>query len=298
MKVNSQVTVVIATLETFGNIISFLTWAIWTKITGGNPSFLMVFQGLLLNFVLLPYTFLMNTRYNKNRIIEGGWKVVIQNVKFSSERKARLNQKLSRLKQNPWKNKIEPSIYIVEYDKKPMNEVCTITIPKDSDSISSDIDSDDNKNTNITIVTTLPEFHIAAKQPHQVEEDESPHCSKDISQSLTPRQLMDFSLVRERLISDLLKTSEVEGLYVRNLMRLIRLEDAMKKGEAIQNIEFIEEDDIFPNMPHFVGNPERKQSMRMIMIQRLMNEMDDDMTYHESFEEFMDMEENFVENGC
>ena len=139
MKVNSQVTVVIATLETFGNIISFLTWAIWTKITGGNPSFLMVFQGLLLNFVLLPYTFLMNTRYNKNRIIEGGWKVVIQNVKFSSERKAKLNQKLSRLKKNPWKNKIEPSIYIVEYDKKPMNEVCTITIPKDSDSISSDI---------------------------------------------------------------------------------------------------------------------------------------------------------------
>ena len=77
-------TVVIATLETFGNIISFVTWAIWSKITGGNPSFLMVFQGLLLNFVLLPYTFLMNTRYNKNRIIEGGWKVVIQNVKFSS----------------------------------------------------------------------------------------------------------------------------------------------------------------------------------------------------------------------
>ena len=72
----------------------------------------------------------------------------------------------------------------------------------------------------------------------------------------------------------------------------------MKKGEAIQNVEFIEEDDIFPNMPHFVGNPERKQSMRMIMIERLMNEKDNNMTYHELFEEFMDMEENFVENGC
>ena len=298
MKVNSQVTVVIATLETFGNIISLVTWVIWTKITGGNPSFLMVFQGLLLNFVLLPYTFLMNTRYNKNRIIEGGWKVVIQNVKFSSKRRAKLNQTLSRLKPNAWKNEIEPSIYIVKYDKKPTKEVCTITITKDSESISSDIASDDNKNTNITIVTTLPEFHIVAKQPQQIEEDENPQCSKDISQSLTPRQLMDFSLVRERLISDLLKTSEVEGLYVRNLMRLIRLEDAMKKGEAIQNVEFIEEDDIFPNMPHFVGNPERKQSMRMIMIQRLMNEKDNNMTYHESFEEFMDMEENFVENGC
>lgn len=294
MKVNSQVTVVIATLETFGNIVNFVTWAIWSNITGGNPSFLMVFQGLLLNFVLLPYTFLMNTRYNKNRIIEGGWKVVIQNVKFSSKRRATLN----RRKQPPWKNKIEPSIYIVQYDKKPMKEVCTITIQKDPESISSDIASDDNKNTNITIVTTLPEFHIVEKQPKQIEEDESPHCSNDISQSLTPRQLMDFSLVREKLISDLLETSDVEGLYIRNLMRLIRLEDTMKKGEAIKNVEFIEEDDIFPNMPHFVGNPERKQSMRMIMIQRLMNEKDDNMTYHESFEEFMDMEENFVENGC
>ena len=80
MKVNVQVTVVIATLETLGNFTNFIVWSVWAKVMGENPSFLMLIQALLLNFVFLPYTFLMNTRYNKNRIIEGGWKVVIQNM--------------------------------------------------------------------------------------------------------------------------------------------------------------------------------------------------------------------------
>ena len=35
---------------------------------------------MLLYFVILPYTFLMNTRYNKNRVVEEGWKNVLRNV--------------------------------------------------------------------------------------------------------------------------------------------------------------------------------------------------------------------------
>ena len=289
MKVNAQVTVVIATLETLGNIFNFLTWSIWAKITGGNPSFLMVFQGCLLNFVLLPYTFLMNTRYNKNRIIEGGWKVVIQNLKSTHRNRDKLIQKLSRIMPNRRKNKIEPSVYVIRFENKPLEEVCTISKIKDLDSNTSDVSSeiDEHENNNVDVV-----------QSHNATREEGPHCSRSISQSLTPRELNDFRIVRERLLSDLLRNIDIEGLYVRNLMRLIRLEDKKKKGEEIQNIEFIEEDDIFPSLPHFVGNPKRKLSMRKIMIKKLIDKKENNLAYNELFEELMEMEENFVENGC
>ena len=38
---------------------------------------------MLLHFVVLPYAFLMNTRYNKKRIIEEGWMNVLKNMAIS-----------------------------------------------------------------------------------------------------------------------------------------------------------------------------------------------------------------------
>ena len=38
---------------------------------------------MLLHFVVLPYAFLMNTRYNKSRIIEEGWMNVLKNMAIS-----------------------------------------------------------------------------------------------------------------------------------------------------------------------------------------------------------------------
>ena len=153
MRVNVQVTVVIATLETLGNFTNFIVWSVWAKVMGENPSFLMLIQALLLNFVFLPYTFLMNTRYNKNRIIEGGWKVVIQNMTKSSKTsiqsmtekvddgsegerslvrhcqddfglKTMSQERLRRWKYR--KNQVQPSVYVIEYDNTTMNEGCVI----------------------------------------------------------------------------------------------------------------------------------------------------------------------------
>ena len=47
---------------------------------GLNVKFATSALFMLLHFVVLSYAFLMNTRYNKNRIIEYGWFNVIKNI--------------------------------------------------------------------------------------------------------------------------------------------------------------------------------------------------------------------------
>ena len=47
---------------------------------GLNVKFATSALFMLLHFVVLSYAFLMNTRYNKNRIIEYGWLNVIKNI--------------------------------------------------------------------------------------------------------------------------------------------------------------------------------------------------------------------------
>ena len=77
MQVNSQVTVVITIFEVLGNCIcGVIDAAIITRPSG----ILKLIPSMLLYFVILPYTFLMNTRYNKNRVVEEGWKNVLRNV--------------------------------------------------------------------------------------------------------------------------------------------------------------------------------------------------------------------------
>ena len=72
----------------------------------------------------------------------------------------------------------------------------------------------------------------------------------------------------------------------------------MKTHEKIESLDFKAEDDIFRNMPHFVGNLERKVETRKDKIQSLMNNKEDEMKYRELVEEFINVEERFVDNGC
>ena len=76
MKLNAQITAVITLLEVLWNIGGGFLWFFNRKFMG-HASFI---QSILLYFVLLPYAFLMNTRHNKNRVIEEGWKNVFKNM--------------------------------------------------------------------------------------------------------------------------------------------------------------------------------------------------------------------------
>ena len=76
MHVNAQVTAVTTMMEFSGNCISFVIFV----VLGGHGKFTSSVSIMFLNFVVLSYAFLMNTKYNKNRIIEYGWLNVFKNI--------------------------------------------------------------------------------------------------------------------------------------------------------------------------------------------------------------------------
>ena len=75
VQVNARVTLVIWILECVANL-SFVV--IWVLIFGTTSFFTMTFS-MIWYYLIISYTFLMNTSYNKERVIEDGWKIVIIN---------------------------------------------------------------------------------------------------------------------------------------------------------------------------------------------------------------------------
>ena len=74
--VNSQVTAMLT--------ISELVYAILVSVVYGfvskGSSFGTLIQGMSAAYVVIPYLFLMNTSYNKYRVVEFGWKNVLKNI--------------------------------------------------------------------------------------------------------------------------------------------------------------------------------------------------------------------------
>ena len=77
--VNAQVTAMISSIESLFVIVHIAGVAIAGKKTAVTILMVMLLY-MVLFLIILPYSFLMNTSHNKNRIIEHGWKNVIQNL--------------------------------------------------------------------------------------------------------------------------------------------------------------------------------------------------------------------------
>ena len=76
MHVNAQVTAVTTMMEFSGNCINSVIFL----VLGDHGKFISSALYMFLYFVVLSYAFVMNTRYNKNRIIEYGWLNVLKNI--------------------------------------------------------------------------------------------------------------------------------------------------------------------------------------------------------------------------
>ena len=107
MHVNAQVTAVTTMMEFSGNCISFVIFI----VLGGHGKFTSSVSIMFLNFVVLSYAFMMNTKYNKNRIIEYGWLNVFKNI-FGCNRQNVVSAKnliaeIPKANQNTPKHKID-----------------------------------------------------------------------------------------------------------------------------------------------------------------------------------------------
>ena len=76
LMVNLQIT---ATLTIFEFLYGLLYMIVFGYVSRGS-SFATLIQGMALHFVLLPFSFLMNTTDNKYRIVEMGWRNGFKNI--------------------------------------------------------------------------------------------------------------------------------------------------------------------------------------------------------------------------
>lgn len=79
LQVNAQITAVISSIEFF----FFIAHIVGVSAAGGtNPEtgMIVMLMYMVLFMIILPYAFLMNTSFNKNRIIEQGWLNVVKNI--------------------------------------------------------------------------------------------------------------------------------------------------------------------------------------------------------------------------
>ena len=76
VEVNAEITMMIWIMESIANFCSVVGFI----VASGKPHYSNLTIVILWYYVILPYTFLMNTSYNKDRIINDGWKIVILNV--------------------------------------------------------------------------------------------------------------------------------------------------------------------------------------------------------------------------
>ena len=74
--VNARVTFVVWILETIANISVLILW----QLVYGTTTFGTLTNSMIWYYLIISYTFLMNTSYNKDRIIEDGWKMIIMNA--------------------------------------------------------------------------------------------------------------------------------------------------------------------------------------------------------------------------
>ena len=93
--VNAQVTAMISFIE----VLFFAVYVAGVSVAGGTNSEMVVIllvMYMILYLIVSPYSFLMNTSHNKNRIIEHGWINVIKNMTIIGNHKFAVACKVPR----------------------------------------------------------------------------------------------------------------------------------------------------------------------------------------------------------
>ena len=232
----------------------------------------------------------MNTRYNKSRIIEEGWMNVLKNMVFSYKPNVVIPDNISIVESNGDEKLTNahmkpavPRIFIISNtsESSTSEEIVVNTV-------SATIE-DDNEEPNFEIQRPTCSYGVV-----DLENDSYDCIEKGKGFHTKP----SINTIREKMIADLLSNINNEDMYVKQLTHFVDIEEAHKSGKDIDTSNCDYEQLRVDTLPHFVGCRERKLDLRNTKLQKLFRCRKDNDTYQIYFEQFVDMEENFLENGC
>ena len=99
------------------------------------------------------------------------------------------------------------------------------------------------------------------------------------------------------MISKLLSSIDDEDTYIKILRHFVDVEEAHKAGKDIDALNHNYEQLKIDTLPNFIGCSERKLAMRTSKLKTLLQIQKETDSYNIHFDQFVDMEENFLENG-
>ena len=236
MKVNAQVTAATTVMEAFGNVI-FMVISFGTTFFGyGN-----LFQFIILYFVLLPYTHLMNTRINKDRVIEDGWQKVLKTVfriRICGREFPSADNEIELMPQPDDQStlgnilrttKVKRGIHGTTFSKPPSNDSNSYDIQISTIFRKQQLGSPVHENINmLTLNVPIDDQQPCSSKPRI--ESVGSSFSSDGDELPHTNNLMEL---RYEIITALLESVTDENLYCNYLKQFIEFEEAVKKGEDI-----------------------------------------------------------------
>ena len=193
----------ITALTTFLELFAMVTYMIHLAYMKG-PSFSTAAHAMGVHCILLPYSFLMNTSHNKNRIIDNGWANVVGNIIGRS---------------NPLMgcfNSISLGNNGNEQMKKTQIVAMTIL--------------DDKK----LVTTSFNEEPSTSR----VKKSKNQYDSNDIILNAKDLDIQDDQYtVSQKLIAGMTKNIEDEEKYIRKFKQLVAYEDDFEKGKTLSEYE-------------------------------------------------------------
>ena len=317
MHVNAQVTAVTTMMEFSGNCINSVVFL----VLGGLGKFISSALYMTLYFVVLSYAFVMNTRYNKNRIIEYGWLNILKNISGCTKQievagdnmtRGLSKANMSALKPKNGGSKIQSSMpSIISHTSTSITQSNILSNKEVENQHPCRI-----KQTEVFTVSCNVETTSAKESQANVTTNDivvgspidNPSCSYEYRTVRSSSNSSDETIQRDRepsisrnrswILDNLLSSIYNEDTYVKNVIKLAELEHAYKIHQDIDNLTYDNVDSKKVKLPHFVGSTERKVEMRSTIIKKLFEYKTDDERYNEHFEDFMKMEEDLLENGC
>ena len=245
---------------------------------------------MLLHFVVLPYAFLMNTRYNKNRIINEGWLNVLKNManSYNCNNTTLDNDRSEALPDDENINKAQ----IRQHSQKIFSISNTSQSSMAEEIVVSNLPSaiDGEK-----VVVDVEMQQPTCSHGNEMLTNDSDDCSDEGRRT---KATACIATSRENMISGLISDINDEDKYVQKLTYFVGVEEAYACGNNIDTLNYEYEQITIDTLPHFVGCSVRKLNMRTNKLQMLLRCRKENDNYKIYFDQFVEMEENFLENGC
>ena len=283
--VNAQVTAMVSFFEVAGILVVILVNVIAPQY---NCASVVLFQ--LLENIILPYFFIVNTRKNKDKIVEQGWKNVFQNSSILHNLSLPYTQSIDVISINDKLETHKNDIYIIS--KRFSNRSCTESEPESFNMKIMEC------NLNIPDVHEKPSTSIINTLNHHGNLGSNVRCaSTDSSIDMDDSKLHVIDK-RLKMSEKLLKFIKEEAMYIRLFSQFVFLEDCGYKEKYSVPAEDIDHDIIQQRMMKLTtgDNGLNRYLMRREMLEKLKDRKHEERIYQNILQEFIDMEEHILED--